>query len=184
MAKLHGAEHPASIELVAALEGALVSRRIAGGRRPCSMCMCRCSCMGQLKLASDRKPHLDPSQAACLTAARECDRPNAQACSSIWYRCQLQAVHELAAQLLAALPPVQCNAHAQQTSTAAAPPTTMPGCPPLLPLHLRSWGRIAGGAPEGYVPSPAAAELLWERTLRLSLAFDSQGAANMLVRLA
>ncbi|PRW32584.1 Solute carrier family 35 member G1 [Chlorella sorokiniana] len=89
VAKLHSPEHPASIELVVALEGALVG---------------------------------------CLTAPREFDRPNAQACSATWW----------------------------------------------------SWGRIATLGPDGYVPSPTAAELLWDRTQRLSLAFDSQGVANML----
>lgn len=55
---------------------------------------------------------------------------------------------------------------------------------PFPCLRLCSWGRTASGGFEGYVPSPAAAELLWDRTLRLSLAFDAQGAANMLVRAA
>ncbi len=54
--------------------------------------------------------------------------------------------------------------------------------PHLLSAHLPcSWGRIAGAAYNGYMPSPAAIELMWDRTKRLSLAFDPQGASNMLV---
>lgn len=45
----------------------------------------------------------------------------------------------------------------------------------------RSWGRIASVGAEEFVPSPTTAELMWDRTQRLSLAFDSQGVANMLV---
>lgn len=45
-----------------------------------------------------------------------------------------------------------------------------------------SWGRMASIGPDGYVPSPTAAELMWERTKRMTLTFDSQGTANMLVR--
>ena len=54
----------------------------------------------------------------------------------------------------------------------------------LLPSHAplpHSWGRIASVGAEEFVPSPNNAELMWDRTQRLSLAFDSQGVANMLV---
>lgn len=56
-------------------------------------------------------------------------------------------------------------------------------CLPSSPLPICSWGRIAGAAycGAGYMPSPAAIELMWDRTKRLSLAFDPQGASNMLV---
>ena len=49
---------------------------------------------------------------------------------------------------------------------------------PLLPFHPTdcrySWGRL-----EGFLPSPLACGLLWDRTHELTLSFDSQGIANM-----
>lgn len=55
--------------------------------------------------------------------------------------------------------------------TAAFPP----GRP--LPAGRYSCGRLAS---DSYAPSPVALQLLWDRTHKLALTFDSQGIANIL----
>ncbi|KAL4421371.1 hypothetical protein ABPG75_010662 [Micractinium tetrahymenae] len=86
VAKLHATEHPASVEMVGALENALI---------------------------------------ACLAGPSDATKLNAQGVSSVWYSC----------------------------------------------------GRLAS---DGYAPSPVALQLLWDRTHKLALSFDSQGIANIL----
>lgn len=54
--------------------------------------------------------------------------------------------------------------------TAAHPGTS-------LPPGRYSCGRLASN---GYAPSPVALQLLWDRTHKLALSFDSQGIANIL----
>ena len=50
--------------------------------------------------------------------------------------------------------------------------------PPATPPSCRySLGRLAS---DGYAPSPLALQLLWDRTHKLTLNFDSQGIANVL----
>lgn len=119
---------------------------------------------------------LEAALAACLGAPRDSDKPNAQAVSSVWHRC----VQVWGSMQAGVQDPVQADRTGEHAGSAMPDICHFRSSSPA-PAYPYSWGRIASlGGGNAYRPGPAVVELLWERTQRLCLAFDSQGVSNML----